>query len=837
MRSATWLKTALFLALCLALCLGAAQAAPAVTVKAEIGYDGVITYLRSMPLHVTLKNDGSDAELVVAVNVERSEIEFDRYEYPLILAGGAEMQLSLPLTLNYKQAKFTVEVLQEGQEIARASVEPKKLVSPATLLVGVLSQNPQSLSYMNISAVNDQLLRGDIWQTVALTQESFPNEIDLLRAFRILAVDGVDVSAFSTAQQEVLQQWLREGGIIILGGGSTASLSLKAFSVLTGMIAGAPYQAQGVDQALLRCLSDTQFAPSGSDRLTGNVMLSALRGGRGTVADLDGKTLIDRCPVEQGVIYTAAFALGEKPLSSWNGMTCFWQRVLLSRDRALYQRIINELNNYYNYDDTYVDTWLLRQLGIKNDEPALPVILLVAAFVLISGLGSYFVLKRLDKREWLWLTVPVLSLACAAALYLLGGRMGLNKPVAASYAMLRVDEEGYTDASVMAGVAAAVRTPLRVNAADGSRIRPGADYSMGYYNDNDEQAERIKRLRYLYTEGDTMRLTLPATAPWEVRPLLLAPAAAPECAVSATVWWEEDGLHGQIINGSDLTLQNGYVLTSLGFCRVPELLPGQKHDFAILQNDQAKQGVILEGELVNSGWQDSYAIVSAALYPEYQQDTPVQLSNEESRKRNQSNSLINACMNRWNNYSFFHYVTFSDNVGQVPLQVDGLDVRRSMHCAVIDVQMAYRVMSDSGLVRLTRGMIPAYHCTASVDGTLANSGAKIEDYAYFNLRDEPVICFALHEIKGLEMDKITVDTATFSCETYGGMPRIWLYNVGANQWEEARYTALPVQISGDQLARFMDAQGQLFMRITPGAGQMNNGEVYNPVLTLEGRSK
>lgn len=33
------------------------------------------------------------------------------------------------------------------------------------MLVGVLSDSPQTLSYLNIGTANDQLMRGEVWQT------------------------------------------------------------------------------------------------------------------------------------------------------------------------------------------------------------------------------------------------------------------------------------------------------------------------------------------------------------------------------------------------------------------------------------------------------------------------------------------------------------------------------------------------------------------------------------------------------------------------------------------------------------------------------------------------
>ena len=60
-------KTALIAVLCLLLCTAPALADGGVTVSADFGYDGAVTYLSAMPLRVTLKNDGADTELTVAM--------------------------------------------------------------------------------------------------------------------------------------------------------------------------------------------------------------------------------------------------------------------------------------------------------------------------------------------------------------------------------------------------------------------------------------------------------------------------------------------------------------------------------------------------------------------------------------------------------------------------------------------------------------------------------------------------------------------------------------------------------------------------------------------------
>lgn len=842
MRPKIWLKGIWAGLFCALLFLCAAQAQAAVSVEAEMGYGGAVTYLSTMPLRVTLKNDGADAALTVAVNIARSQWEYDRYEYSVFLAGGAEKRLTIPLTLNYKQASYTVEVLEGEEMIARKEAKPQRIVAPNTLLVGALTDNIQGLRAMNITSGNDQLMLGDTWQVVQLDADTFPDSVEMMRAFRILVVDGIDVSALSKQQRNAMEQWLREGGIILVGGGTTAVTSFKGFAALTGITTAAPYQAQGVDQALADALSGGQYALSAQERVQSAVMLSALRGSRNAVASLNGDALVDRCPVEAGVIYTAAFSLSERPLSAWSGMSGYWQRMLLAHDKAQYDRIIKELNNYYERDDEYVDQWLLRNLKMDNPDSVLLIVLLIGAFVVCSGIGSYLLLKKMDKREWMWLTVPVLSLAFAAAVMGLSSRMQLNKPAASAYTVLLVDKTGRTENRVMAGIASADTAPLRVSAGEGDVIRPNVvDY--GYFDDDEEQSRREPKLRYTYSNGDRAAMTMPASSAWSVQSLRIIPEKKVDCPVAATIWWEQDGLHGRIENRSGLVLEPGYVLTGLGFCSIPELAPGAEKEFAIVKNPNRKQEQnsekIYDGELIeNARDYGMYSVVNAAVFQKLQLDETYRYSETEMAECNRRENLLENCMRRWEDNVSFRYVTFSRQISPVTFHINGQEVQRTASDAVIDVEMDYRAVSASGMVKLTRGMIPTYLADMVRGQAPQNSRQPLERYSYFQLRDEPVLCFALGEITDLDMEKIQVDSAEFNCENYGGTPRILLYNAGENTWEELKSGRLPAVISGSLLTRCLDDQGRLFIRLVPGAGGGNsNQEVYNPTLTLEGKVK
>lgn len=844
-------KTALIAVLCLLLCTASALADGGVTVSADFGYDGAVTYLSAMPLRVTLKNDGADTDLTVAIDVDRSSSEYDTYEYPLSLASGAEKQLVIPIMLNYKQKTYTVRVTGKEGLIASVPITPKKVIAPTTLLVGVLSDSPQTLSYLNIGTANDQLMRGEVWQTIALTQDTFPDSYELMRAFSFLAVDGVDISQFSDAQRQALETWLTNGGVAIVGGGTRAVSAYRGFAGMTGITTGAPYSAQGAAQALVDALSDTQFPLTESAASAqGTALLSPINGDLAQqIAALDGKTLIARSQVGSGLVYTTAFSLSEKPLSGWKGMSCFWQRVLLSTGASAYQSLVDSSSNYYRSSrDYYTDTSMLTTLGIANDESMIYPMLAIAVFLLLAGAGSYLLLKRLDKREWMWLTVPVLSACCVGVLLLMGSRMQLNKPAATAYSIYNISSDGRTSSATMAGVAIAQKENMTVSTRENALVEPSNTY-YSYYEEDDDTKVYTHSLRYLYTLGEKRAVTFPASGAWEVQLLYIQPEENTQLNVSASIWWEDDGLHGEIVNNSDYTLDAGYVLTMYGYCTTPRILPGQTAKIAIVENPSRKEGGAYDGEMINEKLSSNMSyidnIIYAALHPfdpqaTYDNSNHYQtMTTDEINQLNLRSTLISAVRSSWygsyrdyNDKSLFRYITFNDTLGDVQLTVNGTDVERTAHCAIIDVQIKYIAVSETGHVKVPAGITP-YELGALDSQQRPYSLGVRSSSSYFMLRDEPVLCFSLGQVDGVDVSRLTLTSLTLDGQTYGSGVVVRIYDQQAQAWDTVNSAGMPMTLSEENLGRYMDAQGNVFVRASQQGGR--DGELDTPSLAFEGK--
>ena len=247
------------LVLCAAMLLMPAAACAGVALEADIGYGGVITYVRTLPVHVRITNSDADMSGVVTVDVNRNEQEYDRYELPLSVASGSTLEASLPVVLTQMQKSYTVRWVVDGETVVQREIEPGGTIDPSSLIVGALGGNQADFSSFSITRAADPLLREEYWTVVPLDAASFPSDEESLRFFDMLAVDGFDMGALTQRQQEALDGWLKDGGVAIVGGGAKAAENFGFFEKYTGISAGTVGSGGDITGELLETFGFVKF--------------------------------------------------------------------------------------------------------------------------------------------------------------------------------------------------------------------------------------------------------------------------------------------------------------------------------------------------------------------------------------------------------------------------------------------------------------------------------------------------------------------------------------------------------------------------------------------------
>ncbi len=822
---------------------------PNLSIEAELGYSGAITYMRDIPLTVTIENKGPDVEGAICVNLYRNTRFYDRYEYSLSLASGAKKQIVMPINLKMRQDHYVIEFSSGGTVLASVIKTPARMIKPEAVLIGVLSADPQAVSYMNQDTLAGLLSdRYEAWQLVSLNADTFPTAESLMKSFMILVVDGFDASTLSADRQQVLDRWISAGGIVIIGGGAQAATDYPYFSKYTGLNAGSIKEAEDITPALLQT-----FAYVGGKPLMQKVLVNEITSGDFPLAKGEFP-LIYMHSAGSGLIYTAAFELGAKPLSTWQGIAGLWPRVLLSSANRQYNALYNQVsNNMYGGNG---NTYMLENVPIETVSSTVPMIILLVVYLLLAGVGSYLLLKKLDKREYLWFTVPVMALVCMLALYVVGENQSFNKPTAATFTTVRINMQGEAQVSSIGSVASPDSGEVLIRAENGVAITPIDP--EGYYYDMPENAvPQQQKFRVLM--GDDQAVAYAAGAPWDRR-LMSFGGAAPEIgALTGKVWMEEDGLHGEIVNNTPYTFSEGVLLTNLGFAKVGAMAPGGSAKTAILKPKKAdsikaavtsvniyeakiKEGVMISSNVMRNSDLDMYPFIRAYVYPETQIDDSTtqtfwaSITKDESTRRNFVESAIGQAVNMnaagssaW--VSPYHYIAFQSDIGQSKLSVNGQEIKRAGHQAVVDVLLSYEPIGPTGIVSYPLGTLPVYPMLVNIDGSfMVQDDKPIDPYMSYQIAQQPAFCFKLPDLNRFTLTDINIIAAS-----YDTVPVMQIYNHKTSVWDEEK--TISATFDGQEILPYVGAEGELFVRFVPGKASREYDSVMAPSITLEGRQK
>ena len=791
---------------------------PSLSLDVTVGYDGLMTYGKTMPVCVRIENSGADLSGTIAINAYNSIVDYNRYEVSLTLAQGAAKEIVIPILVSSQQKTFTVEVLRDDEVICAVNAVPEQLVNPSAMLIGVLSPDPKSLSYMDISMETDDLLRSEYSQIGPLWQACFPADASLLNSFGMLVVDGYDASVFSDEQMEALQTWVSSGHILIVGGGAQAGVTYPAFSEWTGILPGQVSQSPDITPALLTWLG-VNDAVLGED-----LLLNTASGGNALISD--GETpLIWKTTLGSGVIYTTAFELGAKPISIWPMMHTFWQRLLLKDCYELYQ------NGYSGRSYTYSSMpYMSTQIPMENDFGVGRTLAIAAGFLVVMSIAVYIILRKKDRRQYLWFALPVISILCAAIICFVAAGSDSNRPTALSISTLKQDVDGTQDFESFTSVAIPSRGKHLITVKEGT-LRPEAgDYYGYYYDDVEHLPADPTQLNYRYLSGEHNGVGLDFTSPWRAQTFTVEDTAFSAGKLDAVLWREEDGLHGYIVNNTGLDLSEGAVLCQMGYCSVPALRDGERFDLALRSAVFAdpKKPVFEDGciyESLASGYFDAYSMARTYFLKTSSYDEDINVDAETDIRMRIMPELITSDY-RDSSYptTHFYYVAFTDDLPVPSLSLDGAPIARSFSRGAVQADMQLLSVGNTGIVYHTPGIDPAVRCQVGDDYKPYLNEARVSAAnEYHRLSESPAFMFDLSDAKAATLTRLIIYN-----EIQNRYVNLFLYD--GESWVQ--------QPLGEEIQNpedYIDENGRLYVQLCPASGSDEYIEINTPTLLLEGR--
>lgn len=389
-------------------------------VNVEVGIDGVAVEYRATPVTVTVRNLGADFEgtlrVVLPATYDQKSLA---YEKMVTVPSGGEKTFSvlLPDIQNTSFVRVELEttkgkLLYSGRQSYYSSGRGQDAI------VGVLSSDYTGLNYFDgvtITAGSYGVLTAKLLQ---LTADNIPEISAGLETCDYIIIDNYNTSQLTDEQCKAIVSWVNNGGVLILGTGSKASVVLEGFrdTIVPGAIgsltknnltvyANDTYTVEGVDTAEL---SMENWIDIESYVAAGAPVWQSSYGG-GSVAVL-------------------SYDLAMNPVANWKvGRGQLAMNILsyASSDEQ-FSRMTGS-SAYDKYDEYDIDS-IVTHVDRNKIPNSFLYGFIFLIYVVVIGPVAYLVLRAMDKREKLWIVMPCVALGFTMIILLTSMMYKIHKP-------------------------------------------------------------------------------------------------------------------------------------------------------------------------------------------------------------------------------------------------------------------------------------------------------------------------------------------------------------------------------------------------------------------------
>ena len=428
---------------------------------------------------------------------------------------------------------------------------------------------------------------------IPLDPSDLPERIEAWSALDRLVWQDVDTNTLTTRQIAALRGWLALGGRLVIVGGTAGP----------GVLSGFP------DEILpYRPSTTIDVAPESLTALLGQLPESAT-----DVQALAGELTRGRTLASSGDRAVAAEAgygngsvtvLGIDPTVGWiaesKATVPLWRTLIPPRSSGLMG----------TGDDSQI-------VGAVSELPALALpptgglLILLLGYIGLIGPINYLVLRRLDRREWAWLTMPALIAIFAVGAYGYGSALRGSDVIVNEVAIVRgAPDATEGSAQVYLGVFSPTRGTYQLTLPGGALL--SAPTAGDFFAGQGAQLDVV--------QGDTARVRNLAVGFGSLR-TVRAESAVEVPKIHADLQLVDGVIEGKIRNDSAMVLESPAVVLGGSVVVLADIPPG-KEGVVRLRLAAGQFGIPLSDKLFGMGF------------------APDNVTSNENQRRNQTRHRI-----------------------------------------------------------------------------------------------------------------------------------------------------------------------------------------------------
>ena len=372
------------------------------------GYQDVAMSGEFLPVEIGIRNSSAGA-IEGSLELEAKDGEGDAviYSYGLSLEPGAQTSIRSTISIPDETGDMVLRIVDgEGQVIYSEQEEILIHGDGSELLIGLLSNRPDSLSYLRGVSLADQSLST---RTVTLSPNSLPETREGLEQLDAIVISDFNMGRLSEGSIDAIYQWVENGGVLLLGTGRSADTAESFAGYIEGLEIsdaseqeinmGMQYSTEGPDGAVLSLTVREVYASEGIQSMqSGNLgVLTYINAGSGVI----GITAYSLCDISDFCFEQLGYV--EELLTSLFGNARLRQAGKLRGEDNSPKQTVRELTD----------------VADGSRLPDMMIYLFIAGiYVLICGPAAYFYLRGKGLSAYYPFGAVVCSFAAMLVIWL-----------------------------------------------------------------------------------------------------------------------------------------------------------------------------------------------------------------------------------------------------------------------------------------------------------------------------------------------------------------------------------------------------------------------------------
>lgn len=370
---------------------------------AAAGFDGLYEPSQAVSLVVSARNDGAavDGEIHV-LSSGAGDSGGLIFSAPLSLPTGADKRVPLTIYVPPFGGSLIVRLISDGVVLAETRTNRLNSVSRDDLFYGVISPDPGGLAFLETIPGS----RADA-AVAYLSLADLPEVASAWDALDVLILDDADTSRLTAGQSAALQAWVESGGQLVVTGGLGGPMTAAGVADLL------PVNVRGVESRTelpaLAEFSGEAFGAPGPYVLS----TSELTTGESLIAQ-DGLPLLAHRTLGRGGVYFLALDPKAAPLAGWPGGAALWDEI------ASAAPVLPPWA--WGIQDGYAAAQAVSYVQGLDLPSIWQLVLFLLLYTAIIGPINFLILRRINRRELAWITIPALVLLFSAITFFTGFR-------------------------------------------------------------------------------------------------------------------------------------------------------------------------------------------------------------------------------------------------------------------------------------------------------------------------------------------------------------------------------------------------------------------------------